>query len=447
MLKKLVLSVVAVVTTLGVAAGGYAYWALRQIDEIPRFQATTSPSPDSVTEDLSTTSLLLFSVGSSGLSEEDGSRLGIGRGRAKMADGLTDSIMVVLTNPATRGISIVSIPRDTWVEEKGRRINAAFNAGGIDSLLDDVHALTGVRPQHQVSVNFAAFADVVDAVNGIDIKVENQVRDAKAKLLTTQPGCVHLSGADALAFARARHWSVSGDGLSWHADATSSDWGRVDRQQAIVRAMLARIAGPQLLTQIPALLGAAKSNLTFDSGLDHSRLLSLAAAWRSGTSAIVSSTYPGRGVTLDTGAQVIMPDIDQGRSLVASNAARIGYPVIVTTDSAETVSGESTSTTSVTAPSPIASPSAFTSPSPAASAAPTQVEGATVTSTTAPALLTPARARLSGSHVSSSPSLRVDLSDRVNTKPWRSDNGDGIGGTKYPPCSNGHAPRLEGERP
>lgn len=405
MTRRVLLIVLSVLTTIGLIVGGTSWWTLRQLDAIPRFDASESSTilTPEVDADDSISSFLLFSVGSYGLAPGEGQRLGIGRGRAAMADGLTDSIMLILSNPKTGQIGVVSIPRDTWIAERGRRINAAYNAGGLSALLDDVELLTGIRPQHQVALNFAAFADAVDAAGGVDIEIPFQVKDQDAKLLITEPGCVHLSGVDALAFSRARHWRISDDGISWRNDATSSDWGRVDRQQAIVRAIIAKISGPQFLTSVPSLLGAAQRNLILDPGLTTGRLITLANAWRHGVNNLSAATYPGVGFTTDAGASVIGPSIFEGKAIVTELAAAVGFPIdgVIPVSAVVTDSSTITSTT--------ANGSAGQGSTPTAAAAPTT--SASPAATRAPA--------------------------------WRpATNGSGLGGTKYPVCSDGHAPRL-----
>lgn len=394
MTRRIMLVVLSVLTVVGLIVGGTSWWTIHQIDNIPRFAAAEQPSVVApVAADDAVTSFLLFSVGSYGLADGDGQRLGIGRARAAMADGLTDSIMLILSNPKSGQVGVISIPRDTWIEERGRRINAAYNAGGLSALLDDVELLTGIRPQHQVALNFAAFADAVDAAGGVDIELPFQVKDQDAKLLITEPGCVHLSGVDALAFSRARHWRISDDGVNWRNDATSSDWGRVDRQQAIVRAIISKISGPQFLTSVPALLGAAQRNLILDPGLTTGRLITLANAWRHGVGNLSAATYPGVGFNTTAGASVIGPSLYEGQAIVAALAAKVGFPL----PGADANDG-------------------------LVSDAGTDVFGDTTTSTVAPV---------------------GQKSSTGSVTAWRpATDQSGLGGAKYPVCNNGHDPRV-----
>jgi LCP family protein required for cell wall assembly len=409
MLKFAKYLAVAVVSVL-LAAGGYGWWAWRQIDAIPRFEAPApavspaSPSLPPAAQDA--VAYLVFSVGSKGLDADAAERTGIGRGRAAMADGLTDSLMLVLMNPLGRSVAVISIPRDTLVPSSGRRINEAYNRGGIDQLVAEVEELTGVRADHQVSVNFAAFADLTVAVGGVDLLIQDRVIDKQAKLAIEVPGCVHLEGADALAFARSRHWLVVNEDGSARADASSSDWGRIERQQAIVRALAAKLVNPSLALRIPELLGIAQQNLVLDAGLGTSDLLALARAYAPGVAHLPAITYPGRGATVN-GASVIIPDTESGLAAVRRIAEQIGYLAQVGVPGPDTATAASSVQTS--------------SPAPDA-----------VPSTPAPKASLPA----------SAPTATAPASPSASAKPsGLPDRTSGLGGTRYPTCSPGHSPR------
>lgn len=319
----------AAVLVVAAAAAGYGWWAWKQIDAIPRFATpavVTPPAAPRVTETVTQKAFLVFSVGSKGLDDDAVLRSGVGEARGAMADGLTDTLMLVLVNPSDRGVAVVSIPRDTLVPSSSRRINEAYNRGGIELLLSEVQELTGIRAEHQISVNFAAFSDLTAAVGGVDLFIPHRVVDRKARLSIENPGCVHLEGADALAFARSRHWLVLNSDGSARADATSSDWGRIARQQALLKALARKLANPSLAIRVPELLAIARQNLTLDTGLGTTDLLGLARAFADGVALMPTATFPGRGAVVD-GASVIIPDIAAGLALVERAASDVGYRV------------------------------------------------------------------------------------------------------------------------
>lgn len=305
-------------------AGGLYLWFQWEVDKIERF-AVPAPRPSlgAVVPELDQPALapapealrfLVFSTGSSGLDDGDGERLGIGNSRAAMRDGLTDTVMLVNLRAGEGQLEILSLPRDLWLEERGHRINETYARHGVWSLVDDVEALTGVRADHVVSLNFAAFADLTDAVGGVPVFFEHPARDLKAKLDIPQAGCVNLNGNDALAFVRSRHWQIQRDGV-WRHDATSSDWGRIERQQAFLRLMSARLLDWKLPSRIPALLGVARDNLMLDANLTLSQMLSVATEFGRNGVDVNASTYPGRGGVTESGASVIFPDVISGLAL------------------------------------------------------------------------------------------------------------------------------------
>ena len=365
-------------------------WSYNQINLIPKFDTSNAkvitPTNTQILSPVDNfpdqSSFLIFSVGSQGLAPGDGKRLGIGNGRAKMGDGLTDSIMLVLMNKANHKISIISINRDMLVTSTGRRINEAFNSGGITKFLDQIQELTGIRPEHQIRMNFAAFADMTDAVGGIDMNIPFAVSDTYAKLSITQPGCVHLDGPTALAFARSRHWAILNSNGNYVADATSSDYGRIERQQSLVRAMMKKLIGPGIISSFPGILSAARNNITFDSGLSANSLLGLANTWKSGVEQINASTLPSHGVMLN-GASVTLPEVQGIYETIYKVATKIDFKL----------------------------PSDWSGNS--------SIDTATLNSQIS----------------TESNSVAV-----ANNKAWRPDHGTGLGGTQFSSCENGHSP-------
>ena len=388
---KLKIALITFISALTLIILGTGVWTYSQFNLIPKFEITEGKASEPIKAPANTpvdnfpeqSSFLIFSVGSQGLEPGDGKRLGIGSSRASMGDGLTDSIMLVLMNKSNKKISIISINRDMLITSSGRRINEAFNSGGITRFLDQIEELTGIRPEHQIKMNFAAFADMTDAIGGIDMEIPFAVYDKYAKLEITNPGCVHLNGPDALAFARSRHWSILNSSGSYVADATSSDYGRIERQQSLVRAMVGKLIGPQIVSSFPGIISAAKNNITFDAGLNSNTLLGLANTWKSGVSAINASTLPSHGVMLN-GASVTLPEEQGIFETVYKVATKIDFKL----------------------------PSNW-----------------------------------SGSNYIDQASLNTEITSdssivaQANRKGWRPDNGIGLGGTQFKGCENGHLPK------
>jgi LCP family protein required for cell wall assembly len=101
---------------------------------------------------------------------------------------------------------MVSIPRDSYVSIPGvgkDKINAAFNNGGPQLLVQTVEEATGLRMDHYAEIGFGGFADIVDALGGVNLCVPYPIDDPLAGI-NLQAGCQDLTGAQALGFVRSR---------------------------------------------------------------------------------------------------------------------------------------------------------------------------------------------------------------------------------------------------
>ncbi len=146
----------------------------------------------------------------------------------------SDTIMI-LRQERNGGASIMSIPRDLWVEIAGtgesQRINSAYNEGP-ERLAATVSGALGIPIHHYVEVDFQGFKNIVDEVGGIEICVDLAARDPNSGL-DIQPGCNILDGTMALAYARSRYYE-QWDGEDWVIDERA-DLGRIERQQYFIR--------------------------------------------------------------------------------------------------------------------------------------------------------------------------------------------------------------------
>jgi LCP family protein required for cell wall assembly len=134
----------------------------------------------------------------------------------------TDTIMVLRIDPKRKRVTGVNFPRDLQVplcDGSVQKINAAFFVGGANCLVKTVREFAGIRIDHFVQVDFEGFVDIVNAVNGVTLYLEEPMNDPKAHL-DLPAGCVTLEGDDALGFVRTR---------------ADSDFGRIARQQRFLK--------------------------------------------------------------------------------------------------------------------------------------------------------------------------------------------------------------------
>lgn len=156
---------------------------------------------------------------------------------------LTDSLMVASVNLTTKRTSLISIPRDLWVDFNGRqtKINAVFvYAGGGDAgmraLSQVVETVTGLHIDQYVLVGYTAVRDVVNAVGGVDVVIESpDPRGIADPLgLRLENGPQHLDGDTALLLARARNNPV-GDKPNY--GLPNGDFDRQANQRMLIAAV------------------------------------------------------------------------------------------------------------------------------------------------------------------------------------------------------------------
>ncbi|WFG46844.1 LCP family protein [Pseudonocardia alni] len=138
----------------------------------------------------------------------------------------SDVIMLGTVAPDGQSGSVVSIPRDSWVDLPGRgpsKINAAYAYGGAPLLIGTVERLTGIRVDHFGVIDFAGFTSLVDSVGGIDVTVARPTSNAGVDFAAGQN---HLDGTQALAYVRQRY------------DLPNGDLDRASRQQNAIKALL-----------------------------------------------------------------------------------------------------------------------------------------------------------------------------------------------------------------
>lgn len=166
----------------------------------------------------------------------------------------------------------VSLPRDALVDrpecvlpdgekiprERLAMFNEAFTLGGALCTTQMFEALTDIRVDHQVVVDFNGFKDMVDAVNGVEVCIPKEVDDPEHNIFF-DAGTQTLTGQQALNYVRERSvLSVTGD------------IGRMTRQQAFIASMINKVVSAGTLSRpdrVFSFLDAATSSLKLDREL------------------------------------------------------------------------------------------------------------------------------------------------------------------------------------
>jgi LCP family protein required for cell wall assembly len=257
------LAIVAVVGGLGaVGIIAAAHRTIGTIDRVPEVAAALSPGRADIENYLL--------VGSDSRANADPTSPDFGGIGNSVTGSRSDTIMVLRLDKASGKASLLSIPRDLYVEIPGHgkdRINSAFNYGP-QVLVQTVRQALQIPIQHYVEIDFSGFKSLVDAIGGVAVCFQYPTRDLNTGLNIVDPGCPVLTGVQALEYARSRHYQEFHDG-DWHEDGTS-DLGRSKRQRDFVNRAI-RGALDKVKTDPFAsgrLIAAIGSSLHVDAALD-----------------------------------------------------------------------------------------------------------------------------------------------------------------------------------
>lgn len=254
------------------------------------------------------TVLLLGSDSREVLTPQERIELGTG-----MAYGERTEIVALLRLDADADeLRMVSVPRDihlTLCDGSRGRINAAYgigerdDTGGMSCVVETMTRWSGVPINHAAMVDFRGFVDIVDAIGGIDMHLDQPLYDQRANL-DLGAGCQHLDGAEALAFARAR-------GLD-------NDLGRIARQHRLLVELRDQVAQMGVFSEPLRMLRLAESvasSLEVDSSLTLNRIRQLVMQHRETLQADLDArTIPGTRIT-GTEAWLLAPDEEEAEAL------------------------------------------------------------------------------------------------------------------------------------
>ena len=180
----------------------------------------------------------------------------------------TDSIIIASYDYKNNNIILLSIPRDFHVEVAENanwfsRINSIYSSNeqkeegtGMKELTKTVEKIIGEEIQYYAVVDFNAFTEIIDAVGGININVENSFTDymypkgVDYQTVSFKAGPQTMDGETALIYSRSRHSSHNNEG---------SDFSRAKRQQKVIIAIKDKLLSSQSLTNPKTLTGILAS--------------------------------------------------------------------------------------------------------------------------------------------------------------------------------------------
>jgi LCP family protein required for cell wall assembly len=269
-----------VVILLVAAVLGYGWYLNRQIHRIDIKDLAASPKKG---VDLNTENILMIGSTSRCALTVQSQAYGL---CSQGVNGVnSDVVMILHLNPATHGVSILSLPRDLFVPnaraDGANKIDAALYEGPTQ-LIAAIQEDFGIPIQHFVELNFDSFINVVNALGGIKMYFPEPVYDAYSSLNVQTVGCQALNGTQALQVVRARHLqykspeTTSDDPSDWPQEG-ESDLARIRRDHEFLRVLATAVQQSGISNPIrdQQLISSVAGQLVVDDGLTASAMLNL----------------------------------------------------------------------------------------------------------------------------------------------------------------------------
>lgn len=291
--------------------GVYSCTALTLIKKMNHVETGSRTRNSSALSDSSVTNVLL--IGTDGRTAEE--------------MGRSDTMMLLSMNSSSDTITLTSFMRDCYVEIPNYgwdKLNASYSYGGADLVMDTIEHNFGVRIDNYVSVNFVSFANIVDAVGGIDVDISdaeaqeiNTILQAEVNeimgddvlddLLSGGGSEIHLNGKQALSYARIRYIG-------------NADFERTERQRRVIELVMDKVKGfsPSAMMNIStSVLPSVDTNMS----TAQLYLLSLRAPFMLGDDRQqiqipYEGTYYGDNIN---GSSVLVVDFDSNYDVIKNN--------------------------------------------------------------------------------------------------------------------------------
>jgi LCP family protein required for cell wall assembly len=295
--RRILFAVAAGIAVLALVVAGGGYLLYRhyngqitrvgiRLSQPPSSPSTTTPAPSATADTVATPTprddgqnFLL--MGSDSRDFAGGQAYNANPNSPSYVTGQRSDVVILLHLPPDGSrATVVSFPRDSWVELPGyvdsagvthsavhAKLNAAFALGGAPLLVATIEQLTGLHVDHFASVNFPGFKGMVNALGGVDVCIGTSRHDASSGDFLTA-GHHHLNGAQALALVRDRE------------SFPDQDLGRIKDQEYFLSVMVHKVFSAGTLTnplKLNAFLNVATKSLTVDQGMSLGDMKDLAS--------------------------------------------------------------------------------------------------------------------------------------------------------------------------
>ena len=236
--------------------------------------------------------------------------------------GNTDTMLLVTFDSVNKEVHGMSLPRDTMINSShsgaGHRLNAVYNYNkgsdpdtqlekGITALKREVGKLTGIIPDFYVVVQWEAVGELVDAIGGVefDVPFDMDYDDPAQDLhIHLKAGQQTLSGEDAMGLIRWRHNN------DYSVQYPNGDLGRVQTQQAFLKAVAAECLKPEILLKAPSLAQIFLERVSTDLSIGNLLAFAQRAAGMDAENDVTFVTMPWVDARYP-GVSMILPDVDE----------------------------------------------------------------------------------------------------------------------------------------
>jgi polyisoprenyl-teichoic acid--peptidoglycan teichoic acid transferase len=203
----------------------------------------------------------------------------------------SDALMLATLNEKKKTVKLVSIPRDSYVYvpevEYETKINHAHYFGGPKATIETVEETLNVPVDYYVKMNFYAFMDVIDALNGISVEVPYEMYEKDAEdnhdAIHLLPGKQKLNGEEALALARTRK--------------LDNDVERGKRQQEIIKAIMKKAISANSISKYDDIIEAIGSNM--ETNMTFEEMKSLVSYGTNGSLDVETLSLEGQDMYID----------------------------------------------------------------------------------------------------------------------------------------------------
>ena len=306
--------VVLAVLAIAVCLAARAWITLPTVPNLPSGTVTTDEG------DMTFDGAELPNVAKSG--RKDGVYTFLLVGQDTGGGGNTDTMLLVTFDSVNKEVHGMSLPRDTMINSShsgaGHRLNAVYNYNkgsdpdtqlekGITALKREVGKLTGIIPDFYVVVQWEAVGELVEAIGGVefDVPFDMDYDDPAQDLhIHLKAGQQTLSGEDAMGLIRWRHNN------DYSVQYPNGDLGRVQTQQAFLKAVAAECLKPEILLKAPSLAQIFLERVSTDLSIGNLLAFAQRAAGMDAENDVTFVTMPWTNANYP-GVSMILPDVDE----------------------------------------------------------------------------------------------------------------------------------------